>query len=125
MVIDAAGATVTAPELFTEPALRFGTLTARLGWTRQAPGFALQIDDLVMMNDDMAATLAGTYRSTVDSPGIVDFTANIVRAEGPKVYRYIPAIGVRLLASAAISSASGIATISRSRRRLANRLTSP
>lgn len=96
MVIDAANAMVSAPELFPDPPLRFDTLTARLGWTRRAPGIELRIDDLTMVNDDLAATVAGTYVSTLGTPGVVDFSANIVRAEGPKVYRYIPKIGVRL-----------------------------
>lgn len=96
VVIDAGGATVSAPNLFPEPALRFDTLTARLGWTRQSPGIELRIDDLAMVNDDLAATVTGTYRSTASTPGAVDFTANIVRAAGPKVYRYIPMIGVKL-----------------------------
>ncbi len=94
--IDAAGASIAAPNLFPEPPLRFDILTARLGWIRQAAGIEVRIDDLVLLNDDLAATVAGTYRSTTDTPGNVDFTANIVRAAGPKVYRYIPAIGVRL-----------------------------
>ena len=96
MVLDAPGATISAPDAFPGPALRFDTLTARLGWTRQTPGIELRIDDLVMVNADLAATVSGTYRSTDDTPGQVDFTGNIVRVEGPKVYRYIPKIGVRL-----------------------------
>jgi len=96
MFIDAPGVTVSAPELFPEPPLRFDVLTARLGWTRTEPGIELRIDDLVVENDDLAGALSGTYRSTRDSPGTVDFTANVVRAAGPAVYRYIPAIGVRL-----------------------------
>jgi len=96
VAVDAPGATVSAPELFPEPTFRFDVLTARLGWARQEPGIELRIDDLVMENEDLAAALAGTYRSTRDSAGAVDFTANVARAAGPKVYRYIPKIGVRL-----------------------------
>jgi uncharacterized protein (TIGR02099 family) len=96
MVIDASDATISAPGVFPDPPLAFDTLTARLGWTRQSPGIELRIDDLVLVNQDLAATVSGTYRSTADTPGVVDFTGNVVRAEGPKIYRYIPKIGVRL-----------------------------
>ncbi|MCG6874360.1 MAG: TIGR02099 family protein [Betaproteobacteria bacterium] len=96
MVIDATNATISAPDLFPDPPLRFDALTARLGWTQQAPGIELRIDDLTMVNADLAATVAGTYRSTYETPGAVDFSANVVRAAGPKVYRYIPKIGVKL-----------------------------
>lgn len=96
VVIGANDATVSAPDLFPDPPLRFGTLSARLGWTRLAAGIDLRIDDLTMVNDDLAASVAGTYRSKADSPGEVDFRANLVRADGPQLYRYIPKIGVRL-----------------------------
>ena len=96
MVLDAPGATVSAPDLFPDPTLRFDVLTARLGWTRSEPGIALRIDDLVVENEDLAGAISGTYRATRDTAGEVDFTANVVRAAGPKVYRYIPKIGVKL-----------------------------
>jgi uncharacterized protein (TIGR02099 family) len=96
MVIDAHHATISAPGVFPDPPLAFDTLTARLGWTRQSPGIELRIDDLVLVNQDLAAAASGTYRSTSDTPGVVDFTGNVVRAEGPKIYRYIPKIGTRL-----------------------------
>ena len=96
VVIDATNVAIAAPDLFAEPALRFDALTARVRWAPWLPGIELRVDDLTLVNADLSATVAGTYRSTADTPGAVDFSANIARAAGPKVYRYIPLIGDRL-----------------------------
>lgn len=88
--IDSAGLVLSLPELFREPAFGFDSVHARGGWTKTQRGRRVTLAGLSFANSDMAGTAKGHYELIAGHPGIADLTAQLTRAEGTAVHRYLP-----------------------------------
>ncbi|MBI5658099.1 MAG: TIGR02099 family protein [Nitrosomonadales bacterium] len=86
---------VDAPHIMPEP-LQFDTLTAQSGWQSGKDGLEVKFGNVSVANADVAGTLFGSYRTVPDSPGqpkspgIIDLTIALTRADVHHADRYIP-----------------------------------
>jgi uncharacterized protein (TIGR02099 family) len=88
--VDSKQLVMNLPRLFREPQVKFDALRARGGWKRTAHGRQLTLVDAAFSNHDAAGTAKGRYELIDGHPGKIDLSANLTRAEGAAVYRYLP-----------------------------------
>jgi uncharacterized protein (TIGR02099 family) len=88
--IDSKQLTMNLPGLFREPLLDLDALHARGSWKKTARGRLLQLDDATFSNRDAAGSAKGRYELIAGHPGVIDLSANLTRAAGTAVYRYLP-----------------------------------
>lgn len=88
--LDAHEAALELPAVFPEPRLALAVLQAQGGWQRDEQGLKLEIDEARFENPDAAGTFSGSYVVTDDGPGVVDLSADLSRADGEAVWRYLP-----------------------------------
>jgi uncharacterized protein (TIGR02099 family) len=72
--------------------LQLDSLSGEVGWTLAADKFELKLRDLAFANADAAGTVAGSFATRAGSPGVIDLTGSLNRADGRAVWRYIPYI---------------------------------
>ncbi len=89
--LDSRGARVDLPAIFQAP-LGLDALSARLQWTIKNGRTALNFDQVEFANADLAGNVSGSYHTMPGSPGYVDLTAQVNRADARHVGRYIPLI---------------------------------
>ena len=77
------------PRVFTS-ALGFETFTAQFSWTRPGGRMEVKFNNVSFANADATGSLFGSYRSLPDSPGEIDLTGSLTRADARNVSRYIP-----------------------------------
>jgi uncharacterized protein (TIGR02099 family) len=91
---------VDLPGIFQEPVIPVTSLAANARWQRQGERVALQLDQVKFANAD-AEGEAQIKWETADPakslsralyPGVLDLQANLSRAEGKRVYRYLPLV---------------------------------
>ncbi len=84
--------------------LQLDSLSGELGWTIAADKRELKFRDVAFANADVAGTVAGSYATRAGSPGVIDLTGSLTRADGRAVWRYIPYLsdGLRNYLKAAI-----------------------
>ena len=88
--IDSPKLVIDLPMLFRESRFGFDQLRARGGWNKTARGHQLMLDDMAFANADAAGTAKGRYELIAGRPGVIDFSAQLTRADGRAVYRYLP-----------------------------------
>ncbi|MBL8445539.1 MAG: TIGR02099 family protein [Zoogloeaceae bacterium] len=88
--LDAHEAALELPAVFPEPRLALAVLQAQGGWQRNEQGLKLEIEQARFENPDAAGTFSGSYVLTDDGPGLVDLSADLSRADGEAVWRYLP-----------------------------------
>ncbi len=91
LVLDAHGAHADFPEIFRQP-LELDTLAAKVKWARRDSGLELSLSGTSFANRDLAGTLSGNYRSVAGTPGAIDLSGQLTRADARQVGRYIPLI---------------------------------
>jgi uncharacterized protein YhdP len=77
------------PRIFAAP-LAFDTFTAQFAWTRPGGHLDLTFNNVAFANADAAGTLSGTYRTIPNTPGDIDLTGALTRADARSVPRYMP-----------------------------------
>lgn len=91
---------VDLPGIFQEPRIPIETLAADARWQRQGDRIAVQLDKVKFANAD-AEGEAQIKWETADPaksvsralyPGVLDLQANLSRAEGKQVHRYLPLV---------------------------------
>jgi len=82
-------AALELPHVFKEP-IALASFDGSLNWTRTAERTAIVIERLEFANADMAGSAAGKYRTRPTGPGEIDVTAQLTRANGAQVHRYLP-----------------------------------
>lgn len=91
---------VDLPGIFQEPTIVLASLAANARWQRQGERLALQLDKVKFANAD-AEGEAQIKWETADPakslsgalyPGVLDLQANLSRADGKRVYRYLPLV---------------------------------
>jgi uncharacterized protein (TIGR02099 family) len=88
--IDSTRLVVGLPELFHEPAFELDTLRARGSWKKTPRGRRLTLREARFANADLAGGARGHYELIAGHPGVIDLTAQLDRADGTAVYRYLP-----------------------------------
>jgi uncharacterized protein (TIGR02099 family) len=91
LVLAARKAELDLPRVLPEPRVALDTLNGRLDWERRAHGgFALRISTLSFANAHLAGDASGVYFSEGSAPGTVDLSAQLSRADGRHLARYLP-----------------------------------
>jgi uncharacterized protein (TIGR02099 family) len=78
------------PALFRDPRIAIDTLQARGSWKPTAQGYLFKLDEAQFANADAAGQAAGQYEYIAGQRGIIDLSAQLTRADGTRVYRYMP-----------------------------------
>ena len=81
---------VELPGILSEDVAQFDALSGQLGWVLGPDRFEVRIGNLSLANPDLAGTISASYSSKAGSPGVIDLTGNLTRAEGRAAWRYIP-----------------------------------
>jgi len=89
--LQAGHASLEFPKVFRD-AMLLDTLTAQLRWKVKRSGVELDFTNVSYANADLAGTLYGSYRTISGTPGTLDLTGNLTRADGSRASRYIPLI---------------------------------
>lgn len=88
--LDAHRAALDFPAIFPEPRIALDSLTALADWQWDGQNLEVDLKRAVFANADAAGVALGTYRYTGHGSGIIDLKANLSRAEGKAVWRYLP-----------------------------------
>lgn len=107
------------PGVFEQPELPFDALSADLQWQVQGPQVSVSVDNLKFANADAAGEGRATWRTSDPKaapggarlPGHLDLQASLSRANGTRVWRYLP-LGVNQAAREYVrdSVTAGVAT---------------
>jgi uncharacterized protein (TIGR02099 family) len=89
---------IDAPLILREP-IALDTFTMLLNWQHGEQEWAIEVPRLTAENADLAGNAALIYRSARNSPGILDLTVKLKRADASKVARYTPLFAINRVAS--------------------------
>ena len=90
LTFDSSNVVLSLPTVFAEPEVDLSKLFAKLRWQRDGEKFDINIDEFRFSNKDAEGTLAGQYHGQVGNAGNIDIHAQVTRAEGTAVWRYLP-----------------------------------
>ncbi|MBS4098456.1 MAG: TIGR02099 family protein [Sulfuricella sp.] len=85
------GAQLDFAGLFTAP-LGFDNLTAQASWQARGTGMDFRLSSAEFNNADLAGNAYGSYRYLPGTPGEIDLTGHLNRADGRQVSRYLPLV---------------------------------
>ncbi|HEX5394559.1 MAG TPA: YhdP family protein [Rhodocyclaceae bacterium] len=83
---------IDLPEIFAESRIPFAALDAQVSWKRSGADFDVTLEKATVRNKDAEGTAKGTYRSGPGRFGTIDLDAQLTRAEGNAVWRYLPKV---------------------------------
>lgn len=89
--LNSRNATLELPKVFRDP-LVFDTLTAQSGWVYRDGHAELKFSNVSFSNPHLAGSVYGVYRTAPGSPGLIDLTGSLTRADARFVGRYIPLV---------------------------------
>ncbi len=92
--IEVARGAADLPGVLAEPRVPLDQLVADLQWQHGAERSAVQASGIRLANADVQAEGQASWRTGEGArrwPGVLDLQLTIVRAEGPRVWRYLPA----------------------------------
>ena len=81
------------PAIFEVSRTEFDTVNAEASWTIKQKQLAFDLKSLSFASPEFAASAHGSYRSpesTENGPGIIDLSADLIRADARVVWRYLP-----------------------------------
>jgi uncharacterized protein (TIGR02099 family) len=79
------------PRVFPEPRIALDFLDGVVEWERQGDaGSALRIESLTFSNAHLSGNAHGTYQAVSGTPGSIDLSAQLNRADGSQLARYLP-----------------------------------
>lgn len=70
--------------------LNFDRFTGQVKWAVNAHNLNLRLSNITFANSHFAGNAFGEYRTLKNSPGWIDLTANLIRADARQVARYMP-----------------------------------
>ena len=82
--------TIDVPSVFPEPRTALDTLAAQAKWKIVPTGVEVELAHAEFAGPDAAGSAQGRYRSAAGSPGVIDLTAALTRADARAVWRYMP-----------------------------------
>src|SRR6266513_4739835 len=84
-------AALELPRIFPEPRIPLETLNGRIDWERQGERqVALRFSSLSFSNAHLSGTASGAYTYADSGPGTIDLSAQLSRADGAQITRYLP-----------------------------------
>jgi uncharacterized protein (TIGR02099 family) len=90
LTLASAASSLSLPAVFPEPDIALDTLKARATWKNGSSGLDIKLEKLEFAGPEAAGSARGTYLYAGDGPGVIDLTANVDRADGRAVWRYMP-----------------------------------
>jgi len=79
------------PKVFPEPRIRLDALEGNIEWTRPSEGeLQVRLSSVGFANQDLAGTAFGSYAFHGAGPGVIDLSAQLSRADGRRVQKYLP-----------------------------------
>jgi uncharacterized protein (TIGR02099 family) len=94
VVLASRRATLSFPGVFADPAVALERLDADIEWSVDADRgehwLQVAVPRLAFANADGAGSVAGTWRSGGQGPGLVEMSGRIARVEAQRVNRYLP-----------------------------------
>lgn len=89
--------TLELPGIVAESRVQLESLTTQFSWKLESGQFNVAFNNLSITNRDFSGTLFGTYSSREGGPGVIDVTGHFSRADGRRVYRYVPRLQAPVL----------------------------
>ena len=83
---------IDLPEIFEERPIRLDRLSANGQWSQQDGRLAVAIERATFGNRDAEGSLSGRWQSTEQGPGEIHLDAELTRANGAAVWRYLPKV---------------------------------
>ncbi|MGB7650678.1 MAG: YhdP family protein [Gallionella sp.] len=96
--IDAKKVRVDAPGFMRE-AVAFERLQGKASWAHQDDELEVKFSEVQASNADLDGQTFGSYRTQKDTPGVLDLTVNVQRANIAQVAHYIPLIALNRAAN--------------------------
>lgn len=81
---------LSLPQILPEGDLPFDAFTAEGGWGQGASGLEVRLERAGFANADAAGEVQGVFRPMPGSQGEIDLSARLSRAQGDRVWRYVP-----------------------------------
>jgi uncharacterized protein (TIGR02099 family) len=79
------------PKVFPEPRIRLDALDGNIEWTRpREGGLEVRLSSVSFANQDLAGTAFGSYALGAAGPGAIDLSAQLSRADGRQIQKYLP-----------------------------------
>jgi uncharacterized protein (TIGR02099 family) len=79
------------PRIFSEPRIPLEALNGRIDWERQGEHqVAVRFSSLGFSNAHLSGNAFGAYAYTGSGPGTIDLSAQLNRADGAQIARYLP-----------------------------------
>lgn len=84
-------AALELPKVFPQPHIALDALNGEVKWERDAGGaMSFRIGNLSFANEELGGTAFGTYRYVGQGPGTIELSAQLARANGRNLVRYLP-----------------------------------
>ncbi len=84
---------VNTPGIMREP-LTFASLVGQAGWKQERGILTVNVDNVSVVNDDLAGNLFGSYQTQAGTLGILDLTGKLTRGDIRRAARYTPLIAL-------------------------------
>ena len=91
-VVDGEQASIALPEIFEEPSIRLDRLSLTGHWRHHDGRLEIGVDQASFDNRHAAGTLSGRWWAAAQGPGSIDVEAELTRAQGSAVWRYLPRV---------------------------------
>ncbi len=92
LTLSGQNAALHLPEVFSEATLPLNKLAAAVDWRMNGPEINVDLKQAVFENADAAGEASGQFQTRNGSPGVIDLTARLSRANGHAVWRYMPRV---------------------------------
>ncbi|WP_245598131.1 YhdP family protein [Ottowia thiooxydans] len=95
-VLEVKNGALEFPGVFAEPRIPVAEFKVASRWRSKGGQFTIDVDQLALRNQDATATFKGRWNTTPGKqgparfPGELDLSGNFSRANGARVYRYLP-----------------------------------
>lgn len=96
--VDAQQLQVDAPGFMREP-IAFDRLQGKVTWAHEADELEVKFNDVHASNADLDGQSFGSYRTLKATPGVLDLTVNLQRANVGQAAHYIPLIALNRAAN--------------------------
>jgi uncharacterized protein (TIGR02099 family) len=90
--LDGENTYIDLPAVFDESRLALARFKADVSWRRDGERLELALDNANFANEDAAGNASGRYWVTPGAPGEIDLSAQLTRADGSAVWRYLPKV---------------------------------
>jgi uncharacterized protein (TIGR02099 family) len=90
ITLDSKNAVLSLPAVFPEPDIPLQKLDAKLNWKRSGDKYDLNIEAMRFVNADAEGTAQGVFHGEAGQAGNLNLTAQLTRAAGTSVWRYLP-----------------------------------